>query len=238
MIIEVPLDLRSIRVGLWQVNVGRVKLYLLDTNVEGNSPYDRELSARLYAGDQEMRLQQAIIIGVGGVRALRALDIQPTIWHANEGYTAFMTLERIRELVAEGLDFTEAARRVQATTVFTIHSLVPGGNDSFSRHLVENSFHRYVDWLKVDKETLLELGALETDKSVFNMTMLGLRMAYGRNGVSLLHGGLCRQSCGFIWPGVKEKDVPVTSVTNGVHSFNAIAKFYAMRLTRTRIQRS
>ncbi len=164
MIIEVPLDLRSVRVGLWQVNVGRVKLYLLDTNVEGNSPYDRELSARLYAGDQEMRLQQAIIIGVGGVRALRALDIQPTIWHANEGYTAFMTLERIRELVAEGLDFTEAARRVQATTVFTIHSLVPGGNDSFSRDLVENSFHRYRDWLKVDTETLLELGALETDK--------------------------------------------------------------------------
>jgi starch phosphorylase len=199
------------------VNVGRVKLYLLDTNVEGNSPPDRELSARLYAGDQEMRLQQQIIIGIGGVRVLRALGIEPVIWHANEGYTAFMMLERIRELVVKGLSFPEAADRVRATTVFTIHSLVPGGNDTFSSDLIEKYFHRYWDSLRLDRETFLELGKRESDNSAFNMTVLGLRMADYRNGVSQLHGGLCRQTCHSLWPDVEEKEVPIGSVTNGVH---------------------
>ncbi|MCJ7655145.1 MAG: alpha-glucan phosphorylase, partial [Dehalococcoidia bacterium] len=132
MIVEVPLDMRSVRVNIWQANVGRVKLYLLDTNVEGNSLSERNLSVRLYAGDQEIRLQQQIIIGIGGVRVLRALGIEPVIWHANEGYAAFMMLERIRELVVKGLSFTEAADKVRATTVFTIHTLVLGVNDTFS----------------------------------------------------------------------------------------------------------
>src|SRR4030065_1439347 len=121
MVVEVPLDMRSVRVSIWQANVGRVKLYLLDTDVEGNSPSERKLSARLYAGDQDIRLQQQIIIGIGGVRVLRALGIDPVIWHANEGYAAFMMLERVRELVVKGLSFAEAADKVRATTVFTIH---------------------------------------------------------------------------------------------------------------------
>jgi starch phosphorylase len=219
MNVEVPLDTRSVRIAVWQVNVGRVKLYLLDTNVEGNSPPDCELSARLYAGDQEIRLQQQIIIGIGGVRVLRALGIEPVIWHANEGYTAFMMLERIRELVVKGLSFPEAADKVRATTVFTIHSLVPGVNDAFSSDLIEKYFHRYWDSLRLDRETFLELGKRESDNSAFNfnMTALGLRMADYRNGVSQLHGGTCRRTWHSLWPDKEERDVSLNSVTNGIH---------------------
>ena len=149
IIVEVPLDLRSVLVTVWQVNVGRVKLYLLDTNVEGNSPPDRELSARLYAGDLEMRLQQQIIIGIGGVRVLRALGIEPTIWHANEGYTTFMTLERIRELMAKGMSFTESSNKIRATTILTIHTSTPGVNDTFPTDLIEKYFHRYRDSIRL-----------------------------------------------------------------------------------------
>ena len=217
LIVEVPLDLRSVRVTVWQVNVGRVKLYFLDTNVEGNSPSDRELSARLYAGDQEMRLQQQIIIGIGGVRVLRALGIEPVIWHVNEGYAAFMVLERVRELVAKGLNFTEAANLVRATTVFTIHTLVSAGSDVFSLDLVEKYFHRYWSHLGLDRKRFLELGIQGTDNSAFNTTVLGLRMADYRNGVSQLHGGTCRRTWHSLWPDKEEKDVSISSVTNGVH---------------------
>ena len=217
MTVEAPLDMRSVRVSIWQANVGRVKLYLLDTNVEGNSPSDRELSARLYAGDQEIRLQQQIIIGIGGVRVLRALGTEPVIWHANEGYTAFMMLERIRELVVKGLSFPEATDKVRATTVFTIHTLIPGGNDTFSPDLIEKYFHRYWDSLRLGRETFLELGRRESDNSAFDMTVLGLRMADYRNGVSQLHGGLCRRMCHSLWPDAEEKEIPISSVTNGVH---------------------
>ncbi len=217
MNVEVPLDTRSVRITVWQVNVGRVKLYLLDTNVEGNSPPDRELSARLYAGDQEMRLQQQIIIGIGGVRVLRALGIQPVIWHVNEGYAAFMILERVRELVAKGLNFTEAANLVRATTVFTIHTLVSSGSDVFSLDLVEKYFHRYWSHLGLDRKRFLELGIQGTDNSAFNTTVLGLRMADYRNGVSQLHGGTCRRTWHSLWPDKEEKDVSISSVTNGVH---------------------
>jgi starch phosphorylase len=217
MNVEVPLDTRSVRITVWQVNVGRVKLYLLDTNVEGNSPPDRELSARLYAGDQEMRLQQQIIIGIGGVRVLRALGIQPVIWHVNEGYAAFMILERVRELVAKGLNFTEAANLVRATTVTTIHTLVPGVNDTFPREQIEKYFHSYRESLKLDMEELLKLGSQGSDNSAFNTTVLGLKMSDYRNGVSQLHGGTCRRTWHSLWPDKEEKDVPINSVTNGVH---------------------
>src|SRR4030066_72992 len=172
IIVEVPLDLRSIQVTVWQVNVGRVKLYLLDTNVEGNSQPDRELSARLYAGDQDTRLQKQIIIGIGGVRVLRALGIEPTVWHANEGYSAFMTLERVRELMAKGIKFTEAVNAVRATTVTTIHTLVPGVNDTFPRELIEKYFHSYWESLKLDLEEVLKLGAQGSDNSDRKSTRL------------------------------------------------------------------
>ncbi|MBM3120031.1 MAG: glycosyltransferase family 1 protein [Chloroflexi bacterium] len=215
--VEVPLDMRSVWITVWQVNVGRVKLYLLDTNVEDNSPPDRELSARLYAGDQEMRLQQQIIIGIGGIRILRALSIDPVIWHANEGYTAFIMLERARELVAKGLDFTEAANKVRATTIFTIHTMTSASSDVYSSDLIEKYFHRYWSYLGLDREAFLKLGMQRADDSVFNATALGLRLANYRNGVSQLHGGVCRRLWNLLWPDREEKDVPISSVTNGIH---------------------
>jgi starch phosphorylase len=217
MTVEVPLDTRSVQIMVWQVNVGRVKLYLLDTNVEGNSQPDRELSARLYAGDQEMRLQQQIIIGIGGVRVLRALNIEPVTWHNNEGYTAFTVLERIRELMSKGLSFAKALNKVRATTVFTIHTMVLGGSDTYSSDLIEKYFHQYRDSLGLDSEAFLKLGAQGTDNSTFNMTALGLRTADYRNGVSQLHSSYCQRVCNTVWTDTEEKEVPITSVTNGIH---------------------
>ena len=217
MHIEVPLDARSVHVAVWQVNVGRVKLYLLDTNVEDNLPSDRGLSARLYAGDREMRLHQEIVLGIGGVRVLRALGIEPAVWHANEGHTAFMMLERTRELVEKGLDFTEAANKVRDTTVFTTHTPVPAGNDVFSLELMERCFHRYWGTLGLDRDAFLKLGMQDSDNTVFNMTVLGLRMANQRNGVSQLHREVCHRMWHSLWPDATEEDVPITSVTNGIH---------------------
>jgi len=215
--VEIPLDARSVCVAVWQVSIGRGKLYLLDTNVEENSPSDRHLSGRLYAGDREMRLQQEIVLGIGGVRVLRAVGIEPVVWHANEGHTAFMMLERTRELVAKGLDFAEAARKVRATTAFTTHTPVPEGNDAFSIDLMEKYFHRYWGFLGLDRDSFLKLGVQESDDTVFNMTVLGLRMADQRNGVSQLHGGVCRRMWHSLWPDTEEKDVPIGWVTNGIH---------------------
>ncbi len=217
MKVEVPLNARTVHIAMWQVNVGRVKLYLLDTDIEENSPSDRQLSARLYGGDREVRLQQEIVLGIGGVWVLRALNIEPDVWHANEGHTAFMMLERTRGLVEKGMSFGEAADRVRATTVFTTHTPIPAGNDVFSLDLIEKYFHRYWGSLGVDRKAFLQLGMQESDSSVFNMTVLGLRMAGQRNGVSQLHGGVCRRMWHSLWPDIEEKDVPIGSVTNGIH---------------------
>ena len=215
--VEIPLDDRSVRVAIWQVNVGRVKLYLLDSNVEGNSPSDCQLSACLYAGDRELRLQQEIFLGIGGVRILRVLGVEPSIWHANEGHAAFMMLERIRELVEKGMDFAQAANKVRAATVFTTHTPVPAGNNTFSLDLMEKYFHRYWESLGLNRDEFLKLGVQETDNSTFNMTVLGLRLADQCNGVSQLHGRVCRRMWHSLWPDIREEDVPISSVTNGIH---------------------
>ena len=215
--VDVQLGNRSVRIALWQVNIGRVKLYLLDTNIDGNSQYDRELSARLYAGDHEVRLEQQILIGIGGVRALRALNIDPVIWHLNEGYTAFTVLERVRELMQKGMDFGRALEKVRGTTVFTIHTTLAGFGDTYSYGLVEKYLREYWDSLGIDSQEFLKLGAQPGDNSSFNMTAFGVRTANYRNGVSQLHGSVCRRSCGYIWPEAEEKDVPISSVTNGIH---------------------
>lgn len=214
--IKVPLDDKSVHVAVWQANVGRLKLFLLDTNVEENEHPDRELSARLYAGDREMRLAQEILLGIGGVRVLRALGIEPVVWHANEGHTAFMMLERTRELVEKGMTFEQAAERVRATTVFTTHTPIPAGHDVFTFDLIEKNFHRYWGTLGLDRDSFLGLG-MEPNSNLFNMTVLALRMADYRNGVSELHGGVCRRMWHSLWPEVAEKDVPIKSVTNGIH---------------------
>ncbi len=215
--VRVDLDSKAVYVAVWQVNVGRVKLYLLDTHLEENLPDDRELSARLYGGNSEMRLQQEIILGIGGVRVLRELQVNPSVWHANEGHTTFMMLERCRELVEKGFDFNQAIREVQNTTVFTTHTPVAAGNDVFTHGVIEKYFHRYWDSLGLNRERFLDLGSQSHGDSVFNMTALGLRAANYRNGVSKLHGVVCRRMWHNLWPELEEREVPIVSITNGVH---------------------
>jgi starch phosphorylase len=217
MKVDVPMDDRIVKVALFQVNVGRVKLYLLDTNIEENPPADRHLSDRLYVGEREMRLAQEIIVGIGGVRVLRALAIEPKIWHANEGHSAFMMVERIRELIESGVSFKEALEQVKATTIFTTHTPVPAGNEVFSVDLIDKYFHKYWTALGLDRNAFLSLASQDSDKSGFNMTILALRLSNQRNGVSQLHGKVCRKMWHSLWPDVEENDVPISSITNGVH---------------------
>lgn len=215
--IQVELGTRQVSVAVWLVKIGRVNLYLLDTNIGENPPWNRQLSARLYAGDPEWRLQQEIVLGIGGVRILRALGVNPLIWHANEGHTAFMMLERARELMQQGLDFAEAARRVRATTVFTTHTPVPAGHDTFSFDLMEKYLRLYWGSLGLERDSFLGLGRWEGEAASFNMAVLALRMADQRNGVSKLHGKVSRRIWRSLWPEVKEDAVPIFEVTNGVH---------------------
>jgi starch phosphorylase len=217
LMVTVPFDSVSIHVSAWMVNLGRVKLYLLDTNLDENPQAYRGLSARLYGGDREMRLLQELVIGLGGVKMLRALGTNPVIWHANEGHTSFMMLERLRELVQKGDNVKNAIESVKASTVFTTHTPVPAGNDAFSIDLVEKYFHNFWGTLGLSRDAFMKLGTTDSDKASFNMTVLGLRMAGYSNGVSQLHGQVCRKMWHQLWPERAEEDVPIDAITNGVH---------------------
>jgi len=214
---EVQLDNRQVRIGAWQIQAGRTTIYLLDTNVEENSPQDRQLSARLYIADRELRIQQEIVLGIGGVRVLRALGVNPAVWHANEGHAAFMMLERAREEIEEGASFEEAVERLRAATVFTTHTPVPAGHDVFPVQFMDKYFHSYWDCLKMDRETFMRLGQQDGSSDVFNMTVLALTMSEQRNAVSKLHGKASRKMWHVLWPNVREEDVPITYITNGIH---------------------
>jgi len=215
---EVQLDGRPVYIGAWQIQVGRTTLYLLDTNVEENNPQDRQLSARLYIADRELRIQQEIVLGIGGVRILRALGVKPALWHANEGHAAFMMLERVREEVEQGATFDKAVKKVRATTVFTTHTPVPAGHDVFPSQLVEKYFHSYWGSLGIDQGKFLGLGQGDgVGNEAFNMTILALSTADKCNAVSQLHGTASRRMWHMLWPDVKEEKVPISYVTNGVH---------------------
>ena len=217
-LIQLKLDDKSLYIGLWQVRLGRVNLYLLCCDVEGNMPEQRQLCNRLYTADQEQRIQQEVILGIGGVRALRALGINPSVWHANEGHSAFMMLERVREEVEKGTTFAEALPKVQATTVFTTHTQVAAGHDVFPISLVEKYFHNYWESLGINRETFLKLGQQDnTSDQTFNMTVLALRMADHRNAVSQLHKKITRKMWHGLWPEVKEEEMPISYMTNGIH---------------------
>ncbi len=218
LIIQVNLEGRTIHVAVWQVLVGRVTLYLMDTDVEPNAPWDRELSAHLYGGNQEMRILQEIILGIGGVRVLRALGLNPTVWHANEGHAAFLTVERLLEYRQSGMSFKDAIEAVKASTVFTTHTPVPAGHDAFPFHLMEKYFTSFYSLLQISREELLQLGcAPGTVNTAFNMTVLGLQLSGHRNGVSRRHGEVSRRMWSYLWPGVPEEKVPITAITNGIH---------------------
>ena len=215
---QVQLGNRSVSIGVWVARVGRINLYLMDTDIAENAPDDRKLANRLYATERELRIQQEIILGIGGVRVLRSLGIEPAIWHANEGHTAFMMLERVREEVERGATFAEATEKVRANTVFTTHTPVPAGHDIFPVQLVEKYFRSYCGLLEIGCEAFLKLGREgSTDDQAFNMTALALRMADRRNAVSQLHGGVARRMWHGLWPESQEATVPISHVTNGVH---------------------
>ena len=218
-VIEVPMGDHSLYAGVWQVHLGRVRLYLLDSNVDMNSPADRQLSARLYTADREQRIQQEILLGIGGVRMLRALGIVPAVWHANEGHTGFMMLERVREKVAGGQPFAEAVRAVQANTVFTTHTPVPAGNDVFPFELVDKYFHSYWESLAIDRNSFMRVASYDgSPDQGFNMTILSLKLSNYRTGVSKVHGEVARSMWHGLWPVSREEDVPITHVTNGIHA--------------------
>jgi starch phosphorylase len=214
----VPLGNRTVLVDVWRVRVGRVKLYLLDTDLEENAPWDRELSARLYGGDRETRVQQEIILGIGGVRVLKSMGSDPSVYHLNEGHAAFVVLQRIRDLCEKGWSFDAALDEVRRTTVFTTHTPVPAGHDAFPFHLVETHLAGAWGDLGPHRERFLALGHHDSGGGpMFNMTALAMRTAGAINGVSQLHGEVTKQMWQSIWPGVSYEKLPVKTITNGVH---------------------
>jgi glycogen phosphorylase len=214
----VPLGDRSVLLAVWRVRIGRAKLLLLDTDLEENAPWDRELSARLYGGDRETRVQQEIILGIGGVRALKALGEHPGVFHLNEGHAGFVVLQRIRDLIEQGSTFDEALAEIRRTTIFTTHTPVPAGHDAFPFHLVEKHLAGCWGTLGSNRDSFLALGAYDNGGGhQFNMTALALRSAGSTNAVSQLHGAVTRAMFAPMWPDIPEDDRPVKAVTNGVH---------------------
>ena len=219
--LTVPLDLAGepLRVRIWRVEVGRVPLYLLDTDVDGNSPGTRAVTDRLYGGDTEHRLRQEIVLGIGGVRALRALGLHPQVMHSNEGHAGFAALERIRELVGSGLAFGEAVEVVRAGGVFTTHTPVPAGIDRFPEEMISQYFGAFAQGLGIGIDELLAIGRRTDDHDTrFNMAVMGLRLNARSNGVAQLHGAVSREMFHGLWPDVARDDVPIGAITNGVHA--------------------
>lgn len=223
--VSVSLPNRDIATRLWQVRVGRVPLYLLDSNVESNSPTDRELSARLYDSEVEKRIAQEIILGIGGVRALRALGYNPAAWHLNEGHSAFALLERAREYVAAGRSFPEAVERIKNSTVFTTHTPVPAGADRFLLSLIEQFFAHYWPLLGLERDSFMDIAREKQPwGETFSMPVLALRLSSHANGVSELHGGVSRRMYRHLWPDRAEEDVPIGHITNGIHTDTWLAR--------------
>jgi starch phosphorylase len=208
---------RTVAVRVWKAPVGRVTVLLLDTDVPENVAEDRQITARLYGGTPELRQQQEAVLGIGGVRALRALGLEPTIWHINEGHAAFMILERIREYAKRGLPFAAALEATAANTVFTTHTPVSAGHDVFPLERIAAQFASFPAEIGVSTEQLLDLGRAPERGDVFNMTQLALRGAAAVNGVSKIHGEVSSRLCSSVWPDVPPAENPVGFVTNGVH---------------------
>ncbi len=235
ILVSVELPGREVKLRIWRIQVGRVPLYLLDANIPQNRPEDRAITAQLYGGDITTRIQQEIILGVGGVRALRALGHAPTVCHLNEGHAAFCALERVRTLMAEQkLDFATAAEAIKAGTVFTTHTPVPAGNDVFQPNLMDQHFGGFMHQLGLDRRSFLALGRQRPDDEgePFGMTVLALKMANGSNGVSQLHGSVSRAMWQKIWPQVPTPEVPIAAVTNGVHTQSWLAPEFGQLFER------
>lgn len=214
--ITVPLPQRDITIKVWQAKIGHVTLFLLDTDLLENSPQDRYITHNLYGGDKVMRIEQEIILGMGGVRALQALGIKPTIWHINEGHAAFMILERIHALVQQGLDFASALESVAVNTVFTTHTAVPAGHDHFDTNLMQTYFDSFCRDLNITREEFMALGHAPGSPD-FNMTALAIHGSRTHNGVSKIHGNVSANICRGLWPQIEPEENPISYITNGVH---------------------
>jgi glycogen phosphorylase len=220
LLISVRILDRDVLAKIWELHVGRVNLYLLDTDVAENTPEDRLITAELYGGDLEMRMRQEMMLGIGGVRALTALGINADVFHMNEGHAAFLALERIRMVIAEKkLDFYSALQVVAAANIFTTHTPVPAGNDAFPREMMRRYFTEFAGQLGIPFEELFTFGQTRVNPDdPFSMTILALRASRHANGVSKLHGEVSRGLWKDVWAGVPEQEVPITSITNGVHT--------------------
>jgi starch phosphorylase len=220
IIIDISFPNRTVKAQIWQIKVGRISLYLLDTNIDQNHKADRLITTQLYGGDRETRICQEIVLGIGGLRALVAMGMEPMVCHMNEGHAAFMALERIclmRERYS--MTFEEAVEATKGSNVFTVHTPVAAGNDEFDIELMEKYFKDYLQRLGISKEAFLELGRVRPleKQEKFKMPVLAIRMSSYRNGVSELHGKVSRQIWSGLWPQLPANEVPIHSVTNGIH---------------------
>jgi starch phosphorylase len=215
ILVQVELAGRQIDLKVWQVNVGHIRLYLLDSDVDSNTPDDRQLTAQLYGGDNEMRIQQEIILGIGGVRALRALRLQPTVWHINEGHAAFLILERCREHIRDGMAFDSAMELVAAGTAFTTHTPVAAGHDVFHEDVMRHYFSDFIQQLGITEKRFLGLGSNPRDSAGFCTTTLAIHGSRFRNGVSQIHGHIASEMESYIWPDIQTHDNPIAGITNG-----------------------
>ena len=233
--IRVDLPDNAVFCKLWRANVGRVPLYLLDTNLQENAPADRDITSKLYGSGTDLRIKQEIVLGIGGVRALAALNISPTVFHMNEGHSAFLALERIRTLLeTTHLNFDEARQQVMATNVFTTHTPVPAGIDTFSPETMLRFFRSMIPQLRLDDEGFLALGRedVSNKKQGFSMALLAIRLADNVNGVSALHGDVSRKMWHNVWPQVPADEVPIKHITNGIHVRTWLGQEIAFTLDR------
>ena len=214
--VDVELPGRTVLAKAWRARIGHVVLYLLDTDIDPNGPNERNITHRLYGGDRTTRIEQEIVLGVGGVRLLAMLGLKPTVWHINEGHAAFLVIERMRLLAKQGLTFHEGLEAVGANTVFTTHTPVPAGHDHFDTEIMWTYFERHAHELGVGREELLALGRA-SEGPTFNMTALAIRGSRFHNGVSRIHGEVSAQICAGMWPQVESEENPLTYITNGVH---------------------
>lgn len=215
--IDVGIADRRVKLRVWRAIVGRISLYLLDSDLPDNSAEDRLITLQLYGGDHHTRIQQEIILGVGGVRALQVLGLRPKVWHINEGHAAFQVIERTLSLTRRGADFCSALEQVAGATVFTMHTPIAAGHDSFDRETVVHYCSSYLQEANISFEAFLALGKSSTDQHRFNMTSLALRGARFYNGVSRIHGGVAAQMEQHVWPQISAVENPVGYITNGVH---------------------
>jgi len=220
LLVEIQYPGRVVKAKVWRAQVGRVPLYLLDTNIEDNRPEDRDITDQLYGGDDEMRIRQEIVLGIGGIRALEALGLRPTVCHMNEGHSAFLALERIRLLMEEhNLTFAEAREAATAGHVFTTHTPVPAGIDWFRPDLVDRYFSHYYPSLGLSRDQFLGLGRTDPSDAngYFCMAILAMRLANRTNGVSQLHGRVSREMWREVWPQLPSSEIPIIGITNGIH---------------------